>query len=318
MKPRAADHRSLAALLLTLLLILTACGSAPEPLESRTADDPLPRPTEVDREPPPTLPPAGQVNIEKSPGGLRVLANQMPRIELLRALERALGFELELGPLTEEKQAAPLTLIEVDASLAEVLLAALESVSFEISYAADATRGGHLVSRVRVAGGRGDRGGRHAGRDRRERRADPDRAERRAARLAELPTPAERAHEEAVRAEEAAQRIGSSDPEERRRAAEDLGLDPDGIENLAELIASDPDPEVRAAAAERLGDADSYASVQKLLAALHDPDPLVIRAAIDALSFSDDESIATELEFLLDHPDPEVQEDAEDAIWFLR
>ena len=318
MKPRAAEHRSLAALLLTLLLILTACGSAPEPLESRTAGDPLPRPTEVDREPPPTLPPAGQVSIEKSPAGLRVLANQVPRIELLRALERALGFELELGPLAEETQAAPLTLIEIDASLAEVLLAALESVSFEVSYSVDATRGGHLVSRVRVAGGLGER---------RERRAGLDRAERRELRAARRarPTRSERAskvaalaEQAAVRAEEAAQRIDSSDAEERRWAAANLGLDPDGIESLVEVIESDPDPEVRAAAAERLGDIDSHASVQQLLGALHDPDSLVIRAAIDALSFSDDESIATEMEFLLDYPDPDVQKDAEEAIWFLR
>lgn len=329
MKPRADNHRSLAALPLTLvlmlMLMLVACGSAPEPLEPDTAGGPPPGPIEMDREPPPTLPPAGQVSIEESPGGLRVLANQVPRIELLRALERALGFELELGQLAEETQAAPLTLIEIDASLAEVLLAALESVSFEVSYAVDATRGGHLVSLVRVAGGRGDggepaRAERRAGRDRGERRARMDRdehRERRAARREERPL-SERAREAALRAEEAAQRIGSGNPEERRWAAENLGLDPDGIERLAELIASDPYPEVRAAAAWRLGDIDSNTSVQHLLAALHDPDPLVIREAIDALSFSDDESVALKMEFLLNHPDPDVQGDAEDAIDFLR
>ncbi|MCH8083165.1 MAG: HEAT repeat domain-containing protein [Myxococcales bacterium] len=316
---RAGHYHSLAA----LLLILAACGSAPEPPEPRAADVPLPRRTEVNREPPPTLPPAGQLSIEESSTGLRVLANQVPRIELLRALERTLGFELELGQLADEAQAARLTLIEVDATLAEVLLAALENISFEVSYAADATRGGHLLSRVRVAGGRGEhaRGKRREGRGRAERHARPDRSERReriAARRAELPTPAERTRESAARAEEAAQRIGSDDPEERRQAAEDMGLDPDGIESLAELAANDPDPEVRAAATERLGDADSHAAVQHLLDALHDPNPLVIRTAIDQLAFTGDESIAEELVFLFDHPNPEVRVDAEEAWKFLR
>ena len=153
---RAGNYHSLAA----LLLILAACGSAPEPPEPRAADVPLPRHTEVNREPPPTLPPAGQLSIEESSTGLRVLANQVPRIELLRALERTLGFELELGQLADEAQAAQLTLIEVDASLAEVLLAALENISFEVSYAADATRGGHLRWRDRLWWNYGERTGR--------------------------------------------------------------------------------------------------------------------------------------------------------------
>jgi len=298
------------------LLVLTACGSAPDPAQPHGADRSPPVPAAAVRETPPVLPAVGQIAIEDSPGGLRVLANQVPRIEVLHALQSAFGFELELGQLDAAIEATPLTLIEIDASLEDVLFAVLAGISFEVTYSADPTRGEHLLSRVLVAGARRDRGA--LARETRGR--GPDRAERRkhfSGRRAEGPTRAERAREAAERAEVAARRIGSDDPEERRRAAEALRIDRDGIEKLGEVVASDPDPRVRAAAAERLGEDESLAAVQHLLDALRDPDPLVIIAALDALAFAGDESIVAELEFLLDHPDPEVRATAWEVIQFL-
>lgn len=320
MNPRASSRCALAASLLTL----AACGSEPDPQERVAArvEAPADEPARALRGA--TLPPEGQFVIEASPGGLRVLANRVPRIELLRALERALGFELELGRLTEEQQAAPLTLTEVDVSLPVVLLAVLQGASFEVSFAADAARGGHLLSRVRIAGGepagsaRGERRLERRAERRAGRRAFSDPSERRDQRRAERQSPDARAREAAESADEAARLIESDDPGERAGAAGRLALDQAGVERLGALIETDPDPRVRAAAAERLGDDESIAALQQLLRALHDRDSQVILAALDALEFAGDESVAGEIGFLRDHPDPAVREAAENAIDFLQ
>ncbi len=71
--------------------------------------------------------------------------------------------------------------------------------------------------------------------------------------------------------------VGDSDPAVRRIAVAVAGL-PKG--RLGEILASDPDPWVRAAAAEALGAAGA---VEPLLGAVRDPDPVVVEAIAFAL-----------------------------------
>ena len=76
------------------------------------------------------------------------------------------------------------------------------------------------------------------------------------------------------------------------------------------------DPEVRAAAAESLGDAD-VGAVGPLLQALEDRESEVVLEALDSLEMLGDDSTVARLEPALDHPDPEVRERALEVREFL-
>jgi len=86
---------------------------------------------------------------------------------------------------------------------------------------------------------------------------------------------------------------------------------------MISLLASDPNADVRATIADRLGEEDSPAAIAALVAALGDPDSEVVLRAIEILEFEAEGWLIPELERLLSHPDPEVREAAEDAIDFL-
>lgn len=90
-----------------------------------------------------------------------------------------------------------------------------------------------------------------------------------------------------------------------------------GYEAVVERLANDPDPAVRAAAAESLAGAD-VGAVRPLLAALSDRDPRVAVAALESLEMVGDESIVPDLAPALEHPDPAVRERAKEAEEFLR
>jgi hypothetical protein len=261
------------------------------------------------------LPAVGEAIVEASDGDVTVLSNQAPRIEVLRQLESATGFELSVGRLSQA-ESGPITVRAVGVPLGEALVQVLEGVSFQLHYAVDAELGGHLLSRVAV----GEAG-------RRGRLAPPDRKERRAARRAQRDDPAaeiaraeRRAEAERRSAERSAQafrQLDASDPRLRAEGAGQVSVDREGVARLAEILSADPAPAVRAAAAERLSDADSHAAVSQLLVALRDPNSEVVITAIDALEWVGDESTIPELSFLLQHPDPVVRERTIEAIEYL-
>ena len=87
---------------------------------------------------------------------------------------------------------------------------------------------------------------------------------------------------------------------------------------LADALSHDPDPRVRAEAANQLGYADSIGAVRALLRALKDSDPTVVAAAVESLGFTADDSVIPDLEPLLQHPDAQVREQAKRVIEFLR
>jgi hypothetical protein len=116
-------------------------------------------------------------------------------------------------------------------------------------------------------------------------------------------------------------RLRDPDPEIRASAAEWIPLEPGSFSTLADLLRNDPSAGVRAAAAATLGDAmnkpEEREAEAALLQALHDEDPEVVLAALGALESVGDAGTARGLAFLLEHPTAEVRKAAADTIEWL-
>jgi HEAT repeat protein len=127
-----------------------------------------------------------------------------------------------------------------------------------------------------------------------------------------------RSGDEALDDDEIARGLDSADAAERVRAT--LAIDPSSeaeVTRLGSLLASDPDPRVRAAATVGLEDAESHAAVESLLGALGDSNSDVVLEAIDSIEFAGDASSVPRLAPLLAHPDDRVREAAAGAISLL-
>jgi hypothetical protein len=259
----------------------------------------------------PALPGRGRVLVWPSARGVTVLANDAMRRLVLSALAREARFRAELVEGVALR--GRITLRAVDVSLDEVFARLLEGVPYTAHYGVDAETGGRVLSHVSVGevleatrvavGDRGD--------------------DRRQAERSEPPLrPAEEDWEkrERIAARQAGflEDLASTDPEARADAAGFVRADSDTIPLLSNLVAADPNPAVRAAAAETLGEAGEFsAAVGALVSALDDPDPAVVIAAIEALEWVGEASIVPEIQFLLEHPHPEVRERTVEAIeWF--
>ena len=262
---------------------------------------------------PPQLPapPEGSVIVWASARGVSALANRAPVRAVLEELARESGFELEIAQL--EKRAR-VTLRARDARTEEVLAEALRGIPYSLDFGSDPDGGAGALLRVRVGRPADDPAKRVAAAlgsptprdeaDREPRVITAGEVERRAAQLEEL------------QAEILAQ---MEDPDATTRAEAARWLQPD-VEGLAvaeRLLAVDPSPDVRAAAAESLADGDSVGAVSVLLGALDDPDPRVVMAALDALEFAGDATIIPALSPLLQHRDVAVRERTIEAIEFL-
>jgi hypothetical protein len=264
--------------------------------------------------------------VEVSERGVTLLANGVSQRELVQLLEQHAGFRLQVRRV---RLARNMTVSAVELPLEVVLSQVLRGMPYEILYRAQRREDGegnvvegHVVARVAV--GRPERGqGRTGGRTEerlakmRKRREQRQRgAEERRAEL----SPEEREKLEAARREEEARlarEIEDPDLWVRAEAVRRVAPDGEGEELLNELLAEDPAPQVRAAAAYRLGAGDSFSAVDALLRSLNDPSPEVVMAALDSLEDVGDASIIPRLEGVLNHPDPEVREAAIDAIEFL-
>jgi len=302
-------------LLMSLLGVAAGCGrSESRPPAAAPAAAPTPSATASQARASaagPALPPVGQVLVQASPAGVTLLANQALPMQVLTRLAKALRFSLLIqDPVLP---AGPLTIDARELPLEEVLNRALEGVPFQIAYEVDPESGRHRIRAVvlgtfrnavaRDAGpdGRGDSG------LQRRRQHEPPSAEELARR--------QEAVEKQQRAEaEIARDLQSSDPETRASAVSGMRSEEDNLPKLSNLLLHDPSPEVRAAAAERLGGVGSNEAVNALLRGLGDPDPQVVLQAIDALSFAGDDSVVPDLRNLLQHPNPQVREAAKSAI----
>jgi HEAT repeat protein len=120
------------------------------------------------------------------------------------------------------------------------------------------------------------------------------------------------------------EQLDDPDPEVRADAVWSLSVDePDDAAEerrarVISLLATDSDPRVRAAAAERLGEIHSSDSIAALVRSLSDPEQEVVLASIEALEEAGDTAVIPDLEALLDNPDEEIRDAAEFAISFLQ
>lgn len=291
---------------LGVALLVAGCGDCgPRPT---SAPAPPPRAAE-----PAPLPEAGGVRVSRSGDRYTVLASGAAPADVLAELSVAAGFRVEQG---DEAPAAPLRLALQDVPLERALAAILPGVAYQVHYefadgdpSPERPLGERPVVLTRVSvGERPQRG-----------EAEPGAAVP-AARTAE---PGERDEErEQQRAErEARDREralaldrDSRDPRASVRLEAIEQMEPDGDDRLrlAALLREDTVPEVRVAAAERLGDGDPFEVVDSLLEALADPEPEVVAAAVrsleDVYAEAPDPRIRVAVTALREHRDAGVRE----------
>ncbi len=116
------------------------------------------------------------------------------------------------------------------------------------------------------------------------------------------------------------QALADPDPAVREAAAEALGElgDARALEPLAELLAADPEPEVRAAAAEALGELGAREAVPRLGQRLVDADESVRESVVDALAQLGGREAERLVRQALQDEDEDVREAAADALRLLQ
>jgi hypothetical protein len=270
-----------------------ACGRAePERSEGDRAPPPGSAPSEIAAAADLPLPPEGEVQVSFGSDGILALANQAPRRRVLEAIARETGL-LVLAFVDGGDPEGRVTLRSRGEPIEVAVARALSGVPFSI----EPLEGGRR-ERLAVVVGKRDPAGRP------QPRPPPPLAERREQR----PPVAETA---------ALEQLASADPEERVEGVEWADVaSAAGFAAVVERLTNDPDPAVRAAAAESLGDAD-VGAVPPLLGALDDAEPRVVLAALESLEMLGDASTVPELTPFLDHPDAAVRERVAEVIEFL-
>ncbi len=294
----------------------------------------------------PALPGPGDLRVELEPSGeLTLLANNVPRARVLRALARA--FEFELADHVRRHRRVTVALVRKP--LERVLAQLLSDTPYTLSYASDAA-GSAFIARLTVGEApiqvaRAEPAERREEERERRRRDREDKEARRSgddpdagsgdgddaggsARRSYTPPSAEerermlagRAVRQQLRRQELIEEdLVNPDPEERKIA---LGtLDPDLPEDLALLrtaIENDPDPGVRAEAALQLGFGERSNVTGVLQKALADTDSEVLINALESAAWVEDRSAKFRVKKLLDHPDEDVREAAADALRDLK
>ena len=294
---------SFAALGGAWLLLFGACGS-----EAPTAA-------------PAQAPAAASAGLRFADGRVSLARDEVLQLALLEELAQAAGFELEVGAVAP--RSISLRLDQVP--LIDAIAAMLEGTAFRAEYAVDPKTGAHVLARLAVGepaptapGPAGaDSGGLPAAQREREARADKIHglfAQRREASEERLRLARASIEERHARETEAIEQLADSDAAVRVEALATIDPAGDAAPRVAELARTDPDPRVRAAAVERLGDADTWQATSTLLESLVDPSPEVVIAALEALEYSGDHSLLPRVAPLANHPNPAVREAAKAAI----
>ncbi len=290
-----------ALLVSTLVLLCWGCGS-------QDADQPAAAPI-VDAATPPVdpLPGLGRAQIQFADGRVTVLSYAAPRAAILEELAAKAGFVLELGELARSR----LTLRIEDLTLERALPLLLRDVPYQVDYAFDRALGRHVITFLGIGPASMNTG------------FDTIR------KAAEAPAPApatrpdrefrarlfrERMLREASIQAALLEDLESRDAVTRAEAASEIEVEGPALDRLLEILAEDPDPRVRAAAVQQLGDSGSHWAVRGLIDALGDAEPEVVLRAIEALEFEGDESVVPNLEPLLDHRDLAIREATRDAL----
>jgi len=115
------------------------------------------------------------------------------------------------------------------------------------------------------------------------------------------------------------ERSASANSRVRTDAISEVPVAGEGLDVLLDALALDSDPEVRAAAAQRLAAGQGFAATAGLVDALNDPAPEVTLQAIDSLVAIGDRSVLWDLQNALGQTsDPQLQRGLEEAIQTLQ
>jgi hypothetical protein len=272
----------------------------------------------------------GAVQVTRSGEGWTVLAHRAAPFEVLTDLGEAAGFRAERSAGAPE--GAPLTLALEGASLESALAAILAGLSHHVHYEfadgdlspARPFEGREvMLARVRVGDLAAAPGVPRAARPASDpgRRGPPPIAERRRGEKGTVreddPERARMREEAAARDSDRAEKVARqwNDPRESARLEAVELMTPEAEDDrgrLESLLAGDPSPEVRAAAAETLAQGDAFEVMESLLAALGDPDPSVLAAVVQGLEDVYDDApnprIRERVAELREHRDPSVRE----------
>jgi HEAT repeat protein len=234
-------------------------------------------------------------------------------MQVLKELAREARFEVEIhaggGPT------GSVTLRAVDVPVERALARLLGSVPYALHY--EGGEAGEDARLARVAFGEPGPEGGIAGELEGSREPQPMREDRQTARREWKREPPDPTRLEEMQYEDI-RNLEDSRTEVRIDAAESIYPDEEGVAALAEIVTDDPDPAVRVAAAETLGQAlEDPNALGALLRALRDPDPEVVIAALDGIGFIGDHTVIPELEFLRDDPNPDVRDARDDTADWL-
>ena len=111
--------------------------------------------------------------------------------------------------------------------------------------------------------------------------------------------------------------LADGDPQVRAKILETLDAESADISVLGEIVAKDPDAQVRMVAIDQLYFVQSYAAIQIALTALQDPDPRVVIAALNLIAAWYDHSLVPNIERLRQHASAEVRTRATEVIALL-
>jgi len=307
LRPRRLSTRTALLTAAALVAIGTGCGSqeAPDPVATTPTDSR----TAPDR----SLATEAKAHVEYADGRVTLRSEGSLRLAVLEQLAAQAGFEIVAGKI----DAQPITLQIERAALVDAIALILDGLSYTLEYEFDEASKTRTIARVKI----GDALAHEAvspaettATDALQRRdSEPSAAARSAERARIDRTESTSAASNAEQAELLSE-LDSSDPETRADAADWIDLEGEALARMISLLKSDPDAEVRATIADRLGEEISPVSVAALTAAFQDPDSEVVLRAIEALEFDAEPDLIPELKPLLGHADPDVREAAQDLI----
>ncbi len=266
----------------------------------------------------------GDARVDVVDGRVTIECQAAPRGLLLEKLARAGRFQL-IGEL----DARPLTLEIRNQPLETVLAALLDDLKYRAHWRFDTKSDRHDLERLEVgevsSASAEPPAATAAAKAKRRELADALRKQVRERREQDRGSEARKA-EIAARREERAlsqadllEQLRSSNPEMRIEAV--AGLDPEGAALMAllEILRTDPDPRVRAKAAEQGGEADGFMACAGLLDALGDPEPAVVLHALEGVEFACDDTVAPIVQqHCAQATDPVVRARCAEAIDFLQ
>ncbi len=296
------------SLVSVIALLISGCdtsdhgSSTPQPQGTEYGDAP---PVSAQPSQPGSLPPAGRTTTNLEPGNFEVhvnagrtsiRANAAPVPDILNELAMQAGFEVLDAGTRSDTVTLDLEAVPVH----DAVVTLLKPGPYEIIYTYDDRRDMDTLSRV-VTGRSPGTTTTHL----------PDTA---ATLPGNAPLPAAGGEELAPEDQALLSLLVDPSTEVRADAAERIEATGIALDYLAQLLTTDPSPEVRIAATYALENSEDPRAVDVLIQGLTNENPDVLVEIIDSLAFFGDRRAVPYLQPLLDHPNEDVREAAEAAL----